>query len=174
MAQHREAPAFQEYAASMMARTDYRVMSLEARGLLFTMRLECWVNGSLPSSPATLARVLGFPVEQVIRALPEVDAFFHEEAGALRCPELDDYRAHLQDRRDRQAAGGRAGAAKTNQARVGPAPSRPTARPPGRSRLTRESLVKTSPGQQSQAKRFEGEVSGDEWVNAYDRASNGG
>lgn len=34
MAQNREAPAFQEYAASLMARTDYREMSLEGRGLL--------------------------------------------------------------------------------------------------------------------------------------------
>lgn len=174
MAQHREAPAFQEYAASMMARNDYRVMSMEARGLLFTMRLECWMNGRLPSSPAKLARVLGFSVEQVNRALPEVGAFFNEEADALRCPELDDYRAHLQDRRDWQAAGGRAGAAKTNQARGEPTSSSPAARAPGRARLTRESLVKPSPGQQGQAKPFEGEVSGNEWVNAYDRASNGG
>jgi hypothetical protein len=174
MTQHREAPAFQEYAASMMARTDYRVMSLEARGLLYTMRLECWVNGSLPSPPVMLARVLGFPVEQIERAWREVSAFFIEEAGSLHCPELDDYRAHLQDRRDKQAAGGRAGAAKTNMARTGSAPSRSAGRATGRPRDARESLVQTSPVQPSQAKRLNGEALKDQWLNDYERASNGG
>ena len=55
MAQHRDPPAYQEYAASMMARTEYRVLSLEGRGLLYTLRNECWVNGQLPADPATLA-----------------------------------------------------------------------------------------------------------------------
>lgn len=169
MAQHREAPAFQEYAASMMARTDYRVLSLEGRGLLYTMRLECWVNGSLPSSPATLARVLGFTVEQIERALPEVAAFFTEQAGVIRCPELDDYREHLNDRRDRQAAGGRAGAAKTNKARTGP----PSATPPGKPQVARESLVKPSSEQPSKAKSLDGEASNRGWLNDYERASNG-
>ena len=75
MAQHRDAPAFQEYAASMMARRDYRLLSLEARGLLYTVRLECWVNFSLPSAPDQLAKVLGFEVQQVERALPELRPF---------------------------------------------------------------------------------------------------
>ena len=46
MAQNREPPAFQEYTASVVAKTEYRVMSLESRGLHYTMRLdlECWVN----------------------------------------------------------------------------------------------------------------------------------
>ena len=48
MAQNREPPAFQEYAAAMMAKTDYRLMSLAGRGLLYTMRLECWVNLTCP------------------------------------------------------------------------------------------------------------------------------
>jgi len=174
MTQHREAPAFQEYAASMMARTDYRVMSLEARGLLYTMRLECWVNGSLPSPPAVLARVLGYPVAQIERALPEVGSYFIEDGGALRCPELDDYRTHLQDRRDKQSAGGRVGAAKTNMARTGSAHSQAASNPATKARGSREFLVKTSPEQTSQAKRLHGEVSSDGWIDAYERASNGG
>jgi hypothetical protein len=173
MTQHREAPAYQEYASSLMARIEYRVMSMEARGLFVSMRLECWVNGSVPSVPAMLARVLGYPVEQIERTLPEVGAFVSEEGGALRCPELDDYRAHLQDRRDKQAAGGRAGAAKTNSARTGSAPSRPSGRATGKPRVPRESLVKTSPEQPSQAKRLQGEAINDRWINEYERASKG-
>lgn len=174
MTQHREAPAFQEYAASMMARTDYRVISLEARGLLYTMRLECWVNGSLPSPPAVLARVLGYPADQIERAWPELGAFFIEDAGAIRCPELDDYRAHLQDRRDKQAAGGRAGAAKTNMARASTTPSRLAGKASSRARVARESLVQPSTEQTSQEKRFQNEVSQDQWISDYARASNGG
>lgn len=34
-----------------MAKTEYRVMSLEARGLHYMMRLERWVNRELPEAP---------------------------------------------------------------------------------------------------------------------------
>jgi uncharacterized protein YdaU (DUF1376 family) len=169
MAQHREAPAFQEYAASMMARTAYRVLSLEGRGLLYSMRLECWVNGSLPAHPATLARVLGFTAEQVARALPELAEFFVPDGGTLRCPELDNYRAHLEDRKARQSAGGRAGAAITNGARQHSA----AAGAAGRPQVGRESLVKLSSVQSSKAKSLEGKASSDEWLTEYERASSG-
>lgn len=72
MAQNRDAPAYQEYAASVMAKTQYRVLSLSERGLLYTLKLECWVNREMPSDPATLARVLGFDAADVARALPQV------------------------------------------------------------------------------------------------------
>lgn len=169
MVQHRDAPAYQEYAASMMARTEYRVLSLEERGLLFTMRLECWVNGSLPGSPTVLARVLGYDAGQVERALPSVSAFFTFTDGVVRCPELDDYRTHLDDRRKRQSEGGKAGAAKTNKGRDRSPPSRPAATP----RLARESLVKQSPVQQSKAKGIEGVALDGEWLSDYERHSNG-
>ena len=151
----------------MMARTAYRVMSLEARGLLYSLRLECWVNGSVPADPRTLARVLGYGVEQIEAALPEVMPLFMTEGGAIRCPELDDYRTHLDDRRMRQSAGGKAGAAKTNGARSGSK----AATPPGSPRLTRDSLVKPRPVQNSQA--LKGGSSPDAWLNDYERASRG-
>jgi hypothetical protein len=169
MAQHRDPPAYQEYAASMMARTEYRVLSLEGRGLLYTLRNECWVNGQLPADPATLARVLGYPVEQVQRALPELRPFVVVVGGVLRCPELDDYRAHLDDRRERQAAGGRKGAEKTNGGRQ----SAPPATPPGKPRGGRESLVQPSTAQHSQAKRIEEGSDVEGWLNDYEAASNG-
>ncbi len=170
MAQNREPPAYQEYAASMMARTDYRVLSLEARGLLYTLRNECWVNGQLPADPATLARVLGFPAEQVERALPEVRPFFASVGGVLRCPELDDYRAHLDDRRERQAAGGRNGAKKTNESRQGSMPSTQSSKPKAR----RESLVQPSSVKQNQAKGLDKGTELDDWMSDYETASRGG
>jgi uncharacterized protein YdaU (DUF1376 family) len=169
VAQHRDAPAFQEYAASILARTDFRVMSLAARGLLFTMRLECWVNESLPGDADRLARVLGFPADDVRSVLPDVVAFFRPDGATLRCPELDDYRAHLRERRERQAEGGRAGAAKTNGARAKAAPPDPAGDP----QVTRKSLVQNSQIQNSQVKQSSGVNSNSEWLNDYERASRG-
>jgi hypothetical protein len=183
MAQHRDPPAYQEYAAGMMARTDYRVMSLEGRGLFLTLRYECWVNRELPCDPPLLARVLGFPIQQVERALVELRPFFSFDAGVIRCPELDDYRAHLDERYQKQSEGGRAGAAKTNKVRNNPA----TTRPPGNPRLPRGSLVKQSsiqpnPDQSYQREPLdvnllndrERQVDGhNEWLNDYERQSNG-
>jgi uncharacterized protein YdaU (DUF1376 family) len=169
VAQHRDAPAFQEYAASILARTDFRVMSLAARGLLFTMRLECWVNESLPGEPDKLARVLGYQPDEVSRALPEVMAFFRRDGANLRCPELDDYRAHLLERRARQAEGGRAGAAKTNSARTRAG----SPDPPGDPQATRESLVQNSQVQNSQVQPSREAVLDRDWVNSYEQASRG-
>lgn len=168
MAQNRDAPAFQEYAASMMARIDYRVLSLEARGLLYSLRLECWVNGEMPADPATLARALGYPQDEVARALEGLRPFFETRGACLRCPELDDYRAHLDERRQKQSAGGRKGAEKTNEARQGPPPATPSATPrDGRGSLVKPSPVKHSPAQQNPSSLDEGAVDA-EWVKDYD------
>lgn len=170
MAQNRNAPAYQEYAAAMLARAEFRVLGLAARGLLYTLRLECWVNVRLPSDPVRLARVLGLPAAEVEQALAELNPFFTMLAGDLRCPELDDYRAHLDERRQRQAAGGRAGAAKTNGARLRrPEPSRPTGKP----QVGRESLVQPSSVKPSRAKSLENGGVDDPWLNDYERASRG-
>lgn len=168
MAQNRDAPAYQEYAAAMLARTEFRVLGLVARGLLYTLRLECWVNVRLPSDPVRLARVLGLSASEVEQALAELKPFFTMLAGELRCPELDDYRAHLNERRQRQSAGGRAGAAKTNGARL-PEPGRPTGKP----QLGRESLVQPSSVKPSKAKSLDSSAVEDPWLNDYERASRG-
>ena len=39
MTPNRTAPAYQEYAASVMAKTQYRVLSLTERGLLYTLSM---------------------------------------------------------------------------------------------------------------------------------------
>jgi len=61
----RDAPAFQEYAAAMLANSRYRLMSLAERGLLDTLRRECWVNRGMPAKPATLAKMLGFDSAEI-------------------------------------------------------------------------------------------------------------
>ena len=112
MAQNRPPPAFQEYAANMMARLEYRSLTLAERGLLLTLRHECWVNGRLPSDPNRLAKVLGFTADEVRQALPAVMPFFAEFDNFLICPDLENYRIHLENARNRMSAGGKKSAEK--------------------------------------------------------------
>lgn len=114
MTPNRTAPAYQEYAASMMARLEYRTLTLAQRGLLYSMRLECWVNQFLPDSPEVLARILGFDPAEIAAELPYVMSFFEVENGRVTSPDLEAYRQRVEGIRERQAQGGKAGAAKTN------------------------------------------------------------
>lgn len=169
MTQNRDAPAFQEYAASMMARFEYRGLSLSERGLLYTLRLECWVNRLLPADAPTLARVLRYEIQDIADALPNVMPFFESDGTSLMCPELENYRTHLDGRREKLSAAGRKGAAKTNKRRADPDPATPAATPqPGRG-----PLVKKRQDKSNSIPAMKGDVQGDEWVNDYDRASNG-
>lgn len=116
--QNRPAPAFQEYAANMLTTAAFRGASLSAKGLLFQLRLECWVNPEkVPCEPLQLSKFLGVRHEELVSAYPEVASFFRHENKLLRCPELDDYRAYLLEVSRKQSEGGKKGAAKTNAAR---------------------------------------------------------
>ncbi len=108
----RAAPAYQEYAAAMLADARYRLMTLAERGLLDTLRRECWVNGGLPEKPATLAKMLSFDQAEIAAALPAIMPFFVVKDGKIVCPELDELRATYSERRERQAAGGKRSAEK--------------------------------------------------------------
>jgi hypothetical protein len=110
----RPAPAFQEYASDMLANFRYRTMTLAERGLMDTMRRECWVNGSVPKEPQELASYLGKPTDEVIAFLSiRVLSFFRERNDQLVCPELDAYRASLEDRAKKMSEGGHKGGRST-------------------------------------------------------------
>lgn len=117
-AQNRTPPAYQEYASDMIARFDYRTLTLPQRGLLYSMRLECWVNQFLPESPSVLARILGFDVNEVAAELPCVMQFFACENGRIFAPDLEAYREHLDERHRRQSDAAKA----TNEKRWGRKP----------------------------------------------------
>jgi hypothetical protein len=112
MTQNRTPPAYQEYPANWMSLRAFREMTLAERGLLQTLRFECWVNGSIPAAPNRLARMLGQPADEVAAALPAVQQFFSVSGDDLVCPELEDYREHLARIRRDQQAGGKVGAKK--------------------------------------------------------------
>ncbi|MCC6922435.1 MAG: hypothetical protein IT525_05150 [Nitrosomonas sp.] len=117
MAQNRKPPAYQEYAATILAEISFRTMSLQSRGLFYTMRLECWVNQRLPSDQDDLAKILGFSTDQVSASLPAVMSFFAIDGEFIICPELEDYREHLAQRKLKQSQGGKTGSSITNSKR---------------------------------------------------------
>lgn len=180
MSQNREPPAYQEYASSMLAKFEFRRMSVAERGLLYTMRLECWVNGFLPADEQELARVLGIAHSEVASALPALKPFFTLASGAITCPELEDYRQHLAEQRAKKSAGGKKGALKTNKKNkktsadedhpmlattpAGQQPSYPQAPRRG----TSESLVQSNPAQHSKNKLTGGGDSTEAWLAEYD------
>ena len=184
MVQNRKPPAYQEYAAPMLANKSYRLMSLAERGLLYSLKLECWENIELPSNEEELAKYLGFDQNELKQALTNrVKSFFKVISGLLSCPELDDYRQHLNDRKAKQSAGGKKGADRVNKKfkqpenplNAGDEGIAGNSQVPRRG--SRESLVKHSTVKQSQEQQsVNGDIpisQNDEWVNDYDKASNG-
>ena len=90
-----------------MSNRNYRSLTLAARGLLYTLRLECWENKSVPADPAELARMLGYSAAEIAATLPSVMPFFVVAGDEIFSPEHDRYRAHLASIRKAQSAGGK-------------------------------------------------------------------
>lgn len=185
MAQNRKAPAYQEYAAPMLANRNFRLMTLAERGLLYTLRLECWENMLIPASKHDLSKYLGYDVDELEKTLTaNVKAFLMEKDGLFNCPELDDYRQHLEERKNKQSEGGKRGAAskngKVNRPRK-PVDAGDVAMSPSNSQLPQRdslrSLVKSSTVKQSQNQSLgNGNIpisTNDEWVQDYKNASKG-
>ena len=141
MTQNRKPPAYQEYASTMLADIAFRSMNMESRGLLYTLRLECWANQTMPSDVTSLSSALGKTVSSEM--FSAVESFFDINEGKLTSPELESYRAHLEERRQKQSRGGKKGAKMTNEAKKVTGTSRVPRR------LSNDSLVKKSTVQQS-------------------------
>lgn len=93
--QYRDPPAYQEYAASVLAKSSFRELTLAEKGLLYTLKLECWVNSSLPRDSKKLALYVGSTPEEIDKLLPNLMVFFKSKDGRLFSPELESYRQHL-------------------------------------------------------------------------------
>lgn len=181
MTQNREPPAYQEYAATMLANKNFRLMSLEERGLFFTMRLECWENKEVPAVASDLAKYLGYDFSAIQNALtPRVKSFFMQNDGGFFSPELENYRCHLAQRKTRQSEGGKRGAdkvnskPKTSKTRVSTSDAAMSSSTPQLPRQGKDGfLVQSNPEKQSQNQSVENDPTHDAWINDYDRASNG-
>lgn len=168
MIQYRDPPAYQEYAASMLANYNFRSLDLKARGALYTLRLECWVNKRIPADPATLSRALGLTKDELFEVLPTLEPFFKKDDGLLFSQELEDYRTYLESRKKAQSEGGKKGAAKTNALLRGK-----QEQSQGTRQVTRDSLVKNSKDQlsKSQQRVVSKREDIDDWLADYKRDS---
>jgi uncharacterized protein YdaU (DUF1376 family) len=135
----RPPPAYQEYASDLLANAKFKMMSLEERGLFFTMRMECWVNSSLPLDLSSLARYLGLEVIELEKSLSAgVLSFFKTKGDELICPELEDYKAKLIEKHLKMAEGGKKGGKATqNNHKQNKASLEATLKPLSRSELNR-------------------------------------
>lgn len=168
MAQDREPPAYQEYAAAMIAMREFRLMSLAERGLLYTIRLECWVNERIPSNVAALAKCLGFSESETKEALTtNVKALLQDAGVDYICPDLEKYRKHLAEIRQKKAEGGKRGALITNSKKQG---NRDSASSRDTRQDTCDSLVKLNQDQYSQTQSLEEDVVDDAFVSDYESA----
>lgn len=93
--QHRDPPAYQEYASSVLAKSSFRELTLEQRGLLYTLKLECWVNKNIPKDSKKLAQYVGSSEQQIAELLPSIMEFFAAKNDRIFSPELENYREHL-------------------------------------------------------------------------------
>lgn len=173
MAQNRKPPAYQEYAASILADRNFRLMTLAERGLLYTLRLECWQNVNVPASPKELAKYFGYEASEIETALSQkVIEFFEQRGSDLICPEIENYRQHVNDIRKRQSEGGKKGAKKVNAKHQNNEANLQVPR-----RGTRESLVQYSIDKFSKTQSLEnGDITIDEtqhWIVEYDEADEG-
>jgi hypothetical protein len=165
----RPPPAFQEYPSDWLASRTFRECTLPERGLLMTMRYECWVNQSLPKAPDSLAQVLGLPREVLDAALtPRVSSFFSESNDLLIYPELEAYREGLANGRRAMSEGGRRGGRRTQERhRENEATLERTFKPLSRDELNRDEW-------NGKASTGDGEIkqhSEDPWVRDYDAYS---
>lgn len=111
-------PAFLVYAANLIVDRNHKLMALDERGLRITMMMECWCNGSIPSDTRELARVLGLGQPELEKALTaRVMQYFEERDDVLVCPELLEYREHLDRRHAAQSNAGHKNIAKINERR---------------------------------------------------------
>jgi hypothetical protein len=87
-------------------------MSLEERGLLWTMLCQIWVSRSLPIDPSLLAQLLGTDPQATRRALTAgvLRAFQDHKDSRLICPELDALRAQYEARARERSRSGKRGA----------------------------------------------------------------
>lgn len=173
--QGRDAPAYQEFAASMMAKMAYRQMTLAERGLLYTLRNECWVNRRLPSDPVKLARVLGYQVEDIHSALPGVMEFFEVQGEHLTSPELERYRQYQDARRVRMSEGGKKSADQRRRVKKyaeDATTSASTLQPPSNHPASTLQALRQDQTSKAKSKPVSKEADiQDPWVQEYERAS---
>lgn len=159
----RKPPAYLEYAATILSVREFRCMTMEERGLLYSIKLECWLNNSVPSNHEELAKYLGISVEQVNRALTDnVKSFLKDIGNSYECIDIEIYRHQLNARREKQSKGGKKGAKTTNDKRSNISADSQLSR-----QVTNESLINTNQFNTNQNQSLDEDVNS-AWVKEYE------
>ena len=137
-----ERPAYMEYAANILAKREWRSMTLAERGLWISMKLECWPNQGIPADETQLSHYLRISEDELRHNLPQVMWHFDSTSEDIFCPSLEKYRDEQDARIAKQAAGGKRGAAKTNAKRSNP-PAEALIQPAGSSQAPRRAGVES-------------------------------
>ena len=89
------APAYQEYARDTLADERFLLADMATRGVLWTLKMLCWSQGSIPADEAKLARLCGMEVEAFGEAWSAVSEFFAEspnDSSRLTHSDLEEQR----------------------------------------------------------------------------------
>lgn len=159
----RDPPAYLEFASAILAKKEFRAMSLQERGLLYSIKLECWVNKSVPANPEELAPFVNQAVNVVKEALTDrVKSFLrYSEANTsdYECKDIEIYRQSQEARRGAQSEGGKKGAAITNAKHLIDAT---------KSQVSRDFLIQTNLNQTNTNQSLD-----DDFVREYVQSENG-
>lgn len=109
--------AFQEYASNMLANRKYQKMSLAEKGAYHLLRLECWVNDSVPANIAALSEIIDASAEETEKILTAIKPLFEVKDDVMTCPLLDDYWQSLLEKRLKMSVGGAKGG-KSTQSKI--------------------------------------------------------
>src|SRR4051812_202294 len=100
------APAFQDYAADMLADSRFAMMSAAAVGVFYRLKLQAWLDGSVPADVKAVARLVREDAAVVSAIWPEVLPMFEELDGRLIYPPHEEQRAKHAAWRDKSRQGG--------------------------------------------------------------------
>ncbi len=104
-----KSPAFQYYPKDFLTDSNVLAMSLTEIGAYWKLISICWIDDTLPTSTAALARLVGVPHAHFSRLWPALAPCFKEKSGRLIHPRLERERAAQAAYRAKQSGNGKLG-----------------------------------------------------------------
>lgn len=112
-------PAYQEYPADILINEVFMQLSMAQKGLLWTLRMYCWKNESIPGGYKNLALLVGISEKEVTKLFDErLESFFelrfdddiNKKNPRMINIDLEAYRKEKIAARNRKVASGKLGA----------------------------------------------------------------
>jgi hypothetical protein len=129
--------------------------------------MECWVNKSVPSDLADMAKILSLTLDEVKIAYTNLQStFLHEQGGQIISHELEGYRKGYLEIREKQRLGGIKGAKQKKDKEKGGGEGIPEGQPKG-------SLIQVNSNSINSNQLLKKEVMDEEvkaWIRDYESA----